>query len=200
VPEDDEASLIAELQRRSHAAWSAAGHRHLGEVFGFVFRLSGDDRAAAEELTQETWLEAIECIDHCDPARGRFRNWLFGIARRRVALHLRRRAGRKDFYLLDDCTGDLETAEILPQDVLEHVERAEAVRAALLVLPEDRRTALLCKYVQGLSVEAIANRLGKTAKAVESLLTRAREQMRSLLCGYAVSLDGMAEADKDTRT
>ena len=199
MPEDDEAGLIAELQRRSHAAWSTAVHRHLGEVYGFVFRLSGDDRAAAEELTQETWLEAIESIDHCDPARGRFRNWLFGIARRRVALHLRRKTGRKDLHLLDDCMEDLETAEILPQDVLEQVERAEAVRAALLVLSEDRRTALLCKYVQGLSVEAIAKRLGKTAKAVESLLTRARDQMRSLLGGYASSHDGMAEADKETR-
>jgi len=199
VPEDDEASLIAELTRRSHAAWSDAVDRHLGEVYGFVFRLSGDDRTTAEELTQETWLEAIESIDHCDPARGSFRNWLFGIARCRVALHLRRRAGRKDLHLLDDCMEDPETAEILPQDVLEQVERAGAVRAALLVLPEDRPTALLCKYVQGLSVESIAVRLGKTAKAVESLLTRARAQMRSLLCGYAATLDGMAEADKDTK-
>jgi RNA polymerase sigma-70 factor (ECF subfamily) len=199
VPDDDEASLIAELKRRSHTAWTFAVDRNLGEVYGFVFRLSGDDRAVAEELTQETWLEAIENIDQCDPARGRFRNWLFGIARRRVALNIRRRAGRKDLHLLDDCMEDLETAAILPQDVLEQVERAGAVRAALLVLSEDRRTVLVCKYVEGLSVEVIAGRLGKTAKAVESLLTRARGQMRSLLGGYPATLDGMAEADKDTK-
>src|ERR1017187_10001733 len=54
VPDIDEASLIADLKRGTRAAWSAAVDRHLGEVYGFVFHLSGDDRAAAEELTQET--------------------------------------------------------------------------------------------------------------------------------------------------
>jgi len=196
VPDNDEASLIADLKRGAHAAWSAAVDRHLGEVYGFVFHLSGDDRAAAEELTQETWLEAIESIDHCDPARGRFRNWLLGIARRRVALHFRRRAGRKDLRLLGDGMEemiDLEKGPILPEDTLVQVERAAAVRAALLVLPEDRRTVLLCKYVEGLSVEAIAARLGRTAKAVESLLMRAREQMRSLLGGYLAACDEWQE-------
>jgi len=45
---------------------------------------------------------------------------------------------------------------------------------------------LLWKYVEGLSVETIATRMGRTAKAVESLLSRTREQMRVLLCGYVV--------------
>jgi len=187
VPDNDEASLIADLKRGAHAAWSAAVDRHLGEVYGFVFHLSGDDRAAAEELTQETWLEAIKSIDHFDSARGRFRNWLLGIARRRVALHFRRRAGRKDLQLLGDCMEEIfdsESGPILPEDVLVQVERAAAVRAALLVLPEDRRTVLMCKYVEGISVDAIADRLGRTTKSVESLLMRAKGQIRSLLGGH----------------
>ena len=55
-----------------------------------------------------------------------------------------------------------------------------------MVLPDDRRKVLLGKYVEGLSVEAIAIRMGRTAKAVESLLSRAREQMRALLRGYVM--------------
>jgi RNA polymerase sigma-70 factor (ECF subfamily) len=88
---------------------------------------------------------------------------------------------------------DLEGISILPADVLEQVERKSAVRAALLVLPEDRRGVLVGKYVEGLSVETIATRMGKTPKAVESLLSRARQQMRDLLGGYMTPLDGERE-------
>jgi RNA polymerase sigma-70 factor (ECF subfamily) len=164
----DQASLLADLKRGSRAAWSAAVDRHLGNVYGLVFHLSGNDRGTAEELTQETWLEAIGSIGHCDPARGCFRNWLLGIARRRVALHFRRKAARKDSFSLGDCRAeDPQAGAILPLDVLEQVERASAIRAALLVLAEDRRGALLYKYLEGLSVEMIAVWLGRSTKAVE---------------------------------
>lgn len=189
--EDEQSSLIAALKQREPAAWNGVVDHHLGAVYGFVFHLSGNDRAVAEELTQEAWLEAVASIDRCDPARGCFRNWLLGIARRRVALHFRQRAGRKELRLLGDGMEELEeleTSAVLPQDVLEQVERAVVVRAALLVLSEDRRTALVWKYIDGLSVEAMAARLGRTTKAVESLLMRARAQMRALLGGYLSDL------------
>ena len=54
----------------------------------------------------------------------------------------------------------------------------------MLLLPDDRREVLTWKYVEGLPVDTIAARMGKTAKAVESLLSRARQQMRDLLRGY----------------
>ena len=66
------------------------------------------------------------------------------------------------------------------------MERTSVVRAAMLVLSEDRRQVLIWKYVEGFSVDAIAVRLGRTAKAVESLLSRTREQMRALLRGYVM--------------
>jgi RNA polymerase sigma-70 factor (ECF subfamily) len=74
----------------------------------------------------------------------------------------------------------------LPEDVLEGVERNSVVRAAILVLPDDRREVLLCKYVEGLSVDSIAIRMGRTAKAVESLLSRSREQLREQLRWYTM--------------
>jgi len=78
--------------------------------------------------------------------------------------------------------------------VLEQVERTSVVRAAMLVLPGDRREVLVGKYVEGLSVETIAARMGRTPKAVESLLSRARQQMRHLLGGYMTPLGREQEA------
>jgi RNA polymerase sigma-70 factor (ECF subfamily) len=184
---DDQSSLITALKRRDRSAWRAAVDRHLHEVYGFVFHLVGGDRGVAEDLNQETWLEAVDCIDKCDAARGSFRNWLFGIARKRVALHYRRRIlVGNPMWLGDGLSEAPETGDVcvLPQDVLEQAERGAVVRAAMLLLPHDRREALVEKYVQGLSVETIARRTGKTAKAIESLLSRAREQARGLLGGY----------------
>ena len=192
MADDEQSNLITVLKQRDRSAWSAAVDRHLHEVYGFVFHLVGGDRAVAEDLNQETWLEALDGIDQCNAAQGSFRNWLFGIARKRVALHYRRRALAGNPTSLSGQFG--EAAErgdisVLPEDVLEQVEQRSVVRAAMLLLPDDRREVLLGKYVEGLSVETIAIRMGRTAKAVESLLSRAREQMRGLLGGYMMPRD-----------
>ena len=186
MADDEQSTLITVLKQRDRSAWSAAVDRHLHEVYGFVFHLVGGDRTVAEDLNQETWLEALDGIDQCDATRGSFRNWLFGIARRRVALYYRRRAlagNATSFSGQFEESAELGEISVLPKDVLEQVEQRAVVRAAVLVLPDDRRKALIWKYVEGLSVETIAIRLGRTAKAVESLLSRAREQMRGLLRG-----------------
>ena len=180
MADDDQSSLITALKQRDRSAWSMAVERHLHEVYGFVFHLVGGDRAVAEDLNQETWLEALDGIERCDGARGDFRNWLFGIARNRVALHYRRRVSSEVFV-------ESEDTSLLPEDVLEQVEETSVVRAAMLLLPADRREALVGKYIEGLSVGAIALRMEKTAKAVESLLSRARQQMRDLLRPYMTS-------------
>ena len=143
---DDQSSLITALKQRDRSAWSVAVDRHLHEVYGFVFHLVGGDRTVAEDLNQETWLEAMDAIDHCDATRGNFRNWLFGIARKRVALHYRRRTLAGNPAPLGDQfeeSAELEDISVLPEDVLEQVERTSVVRAAILVLPDDRRKALL---------------------------------------------------------
>lgn len=198
---DDPSSLITALKQRDRSTWSAAVDRHLHEVYGFVFHLVGGDRAVAEDVNQETWLEALDGIDQCDATRGSFRNWLFGIARKRVALHYRRRALTGNPMSLCgqfEEAAELGDSSILPKDVLEQVERVSVVRAAILLLPDDRREVLLWKYVQGLSVETIAVRMGRTAKAVESLLSRAREQMRGLLGGYMMPCGDGRQVSKES--
>lgn len=183
----EQSSLITALKQRDRSAWSVAVDRHLPEVYGFVFHLVGGDRSVSEDLNQETWLEALNGIDQCDASRGSFRNWLFGIARKRVAMYYRRRALTGNPTSLSDQFGEvaeLGDISVLPEDVLEQVEQRSVVRAAMLVLPSDRRQVLLWKYVEGLSVQTIATRMGKTVKAVESLLSRTREQVRGLLRGY----------------
>ena len=176
---DSETRLALALVRRDRTLWAAMYDRHVGAVFGLVYHLVGGDRDVAEDVNQEVWLLAIEQIDRFDPGRGAFRDWLLGIARHR-ALRRRRRDHGSPFEPPPDAPGDA----LPPPELLEGVERADLVRAALLCLHDDRRRALLDKYAEGLSVAEIAARTGRSAKAVESLLSRARAQLRALLRPY----------------
>jgi RNA polymerase sigma-70 factor (ECF subfamily) len=73
---------------------------------------------------------------------------------------------------------------LLPPDVIGAIERADAVRAALAELGAENRGVLLGKYVDGRSVDQLAQQFGRSPKAIESLLSRARGRMRQLLAWY----------------
>ena len=182
---DDEHRLLRAMARRERHAWSVMYERHAWEVFGFIFHLVGGCGPLAEELHQEVWLKALESFKHFDSRRGSFRDWLFGIARHRVSRHYR--------HLARDptaCNGQREAvheidAGALPApELLEDRERTSIIRAALLRLSRDHKDVLLKKYGDGLSIQEIADHSGRTPKAVESLLSRARDQLRTLLRPY----------------
>jgi RNA polymerase sigma-70 factor (ECF subfamily) len=180
---DDEDRWIRGMGGGDRAAWSAMYDRHVGDVFGFLHHLVGGDRALAEELNQDVWLTAVQGFDRFDPLKGKFRDWLFGIARHRVSRHYRSLAPRP---AVDDGTDpDGEDAGALPPpELLEEVERAQIVRAALVRIDPEYRDVLVGKYLDGRSVAEIADRTGRSAKAVESMLSRARGRLRELLRPY----------------
>ena len=186
MADDAELRLALELKGRDAGAWARTYDCHANDVFAFIAHLLHRDKAVAEEIHQDTWLAALAGIDAFEVGRGALRAWIFGIARRQVALHYRRRSG----VSLGDVDGPMaiaiatEERAILPADVLERVERGDAVRAALAELSSDARSVLLGKYVEGQSVDDLAARLGRSPKAIESLLSRARAQMRALLHWY----------------
>jgi RNA polymerase sigma-70 factor (ECF subfamily) len=176
---DDEPRLVRAMARRDRTAWNVMYERHVRDVFGLVYHLVGGDRHVAEDVNQEVWLLAIERFERFDPGRGGFRDWLLGIARHRALRHHRRTPAPAVEGWPDDLSRGLP-----PPELLEGRERADVVRAALLCLHDGCRNVLLAKYADGLSVAEIAGRTGRTAKAVESLLSRARSQLRALLQPY----------------
>jgi RNA polymerase sigma-70 factor (ECF subfamily) len=178
--------LHESLQRRDAAAWDEVYEEHVRELYGFVFRLVRGDPQAAADLFQDTWLDALGHVGQFDPKRGELRCWLFGIARRRVALHWRQRLAHGGTAAVAGAEIPVEVLDgaVVPYDVIEHLEQAAVVQASLLALPPERRQVLVEKYVEELSVAQIAARTGKSPKAVESLLSRAREQFRALLRWY----------------
>jgi RNA polymerase sigma-70 factor (ECF subfamily) len=147
---------------RSYVHWRCAGLHDL-----------------ADEVVQETWLTAVRRMREFDPAQGRFAAWLCGIAANliRNGLRGRRRQARPVRRLIGDWPATDSAAE-------SH-ERSERIAGALSELPLRYEQVLRAKYLDGLSVQAIAGQWGETPKAVESLLTRARQAFREAYQGVA---------------
>jgi RNA polymerase sigma-70 factor, ECF subfamily len=178
----DSPASFDRLRRRDGAAWSDECLQHSPDLYGFIFRLLAGDQSVADDVLQEVWLEAMRRIGSFDPTRGAFRAWLIEIARRQVAGVWRKRsahpppAGLEFVSQADD--------RLLPLEVMEQLDRAALVRAALLALPPDRSAVLTARYLDDLPVMEIAAREKKSVKAIESLLTRARNDLRRLLGPY----------------
>jgi RNA polymerase sigma-70 factor (ECF subfamily) len=159
-------------------AWRSLYADAFDNLRAYVHWRCAELRDLADEVVQETWLTAVRRIRAFDPERGSFAAWLRGIAANVVRNHLRRREHRNGQVLRE------EQATTAPAEApLEKREDAERVARALAKLPEHYEMVLRAKYLDGQSVAAIAEGRGETVKAIESLLTRARQAFRETYLG-----------------
>ncbi|PTB21109.1 RNA polymerase sigma-70 factor [Trinickia symbiotica] len=182
--EDPDAELVARVGRSDPAAARELVARKLPRVIALAQRMLGD-RMEAEDVAQETFVRAWKQAPHWRPGEARFDTWLH-----RVALNLcyDRLRARRELPSADDAesatglAGAIEEAgEPALDATLEAREEGARVRAALAALPVRQREALVLGYYQELSNIEAAGLMGITVEALESLLSRARRNMRALL-------------------
>jgi RNA polymerase sigma-70 factor (ECF subfamily) len=121
----------------------------------------------ADEIVQDVWLTAVRRVRSFRPEQGPFAGWLRGIAANVIRNRLRQRRRPEP----------LGGQEAAPDPVTDR-DRAEAIAVVLAELPPHYESVLRAKYLDGLSVQAIGELSGDSPKAVESLLTRARQAFR----------------------
>jgi RNA polymerase sigma-70 factor, ECF subfamily len=146
-------------------------------------RLSGDDDAA-EEVVQATMTRAVLKLRTYRGEAAMF-TWLCTLCRREISARRERSGIAQRVSLIDDEPDTRATLEALaastndnPETQLRKRELSRLVQATLEHLPGRYADALEWKYLQGLTIEEIAHRLGLGYKATESLLTRARQAFR----------------------
>jgi RNA polymerase sigma-70 factor (ECF subfamily) len=180
-----DAGILDEFQsafadETSFRAWY---DRMLPRIYAFVASRCGGPGPLAEELTQQTFIEATRRRASFD-GRSDVTTWICAIARHKVADHFRRqeREERRRLRLIVrevQPTGD-------PDAWLASDER-DAIERAIRTLPAAQRAALVFRHLDGLSIREIAGLLHRTDSAVESLLARAREGFRN---AYEGRIDG----------
>lgn len=140
-------------------------------VYGFIFGRVGGNPSVAEDLVQETLLEAVRS-SHTFRGDSALTTWLCTIARRRVARFYD--SERK----ADVTRAGLSLVRDVPDHAEEDIDRADEVLRALGRLSAMHRQVLVMKYLDEMHVSEIAAELGKTKVQVQSLLQRARESLR----------------------
>lgn len=163
---------LAVQARRDPDAFGELYERYVERIHGFVYaRLR--HRPTGEDLTAEVFFKALRAIEQYQPGRP-FRAWLFQIAANTVIDHLRR---RRAAVPLEDAADQASQGPAVEDHALARAELAQ-VQAALEMLNEGQRTALLLRLALDMSTAEIATSMGRSEGAVKLLIHRGLQAVR----------------------
>jgi RNA polymerase sigma-70 factor (ECF subfamily) len=171
--------LLARLARRDEAAFAELIRHHFDRIYRIAWRVLGG-AADAEDVAQEAFLKAYRALASFrgDSA---FYTWLYRIAintAKNALVSNRRRPVDFDLDLQDpeqyDRHARLKEGDT-PEGVLLTEEIRSVVEKAMEQLPEDLRTAIVLRELEGLSYEEIAEAMDCPVGTVRSRIFRARE-------------------------
>ncbi|MGH7746471.1 MAG: RNA polymerase sigma factor [Candidatus Dormibacteria bacterium] len=169
--------LVAEVLRKDRKATAEFVGRYADHVYGYVRRRLIPRADLVDDLVQEVFLAAWENLG---TFRGEstLRSWLLGIARHKVEDHYRKRLREAQLQEEDEVPAS-EPASLLDLEEVHAKQLAgQRTREILAELPEIYGTILLWKYWEKRSLREIAVQTGRTEKAIERLLARARDQFK----------------------
>ena len=159
---------------------------HVDGLYAFVLYRVGNDATVAEDVVQDTFLQAMDRLAEYEPNRGSIRNWLITLSRNVIRKQLAQRPkGAEDLGAMWDRI-DRALLEVfkaldespLTDEVLARQETRELVNMTIANLPDPYGSVLQRKYVGGESLADLAVSLSVSEDAVKSLLARARRAFR----------------------
>jgi RNA polymerase sigma-70 factor (ECF subfamily) len=190
---DRDRSLVEEA-RRDPANFDALYRKYLPQVYSFAY-YELHDHHAAEDATERVFMQALAALpkfeeradSFADPSgsgsdkqASTFRVWLFRIARNVIA-NERRRERRRPVAPLDEAYNLPAGGDVVEAAALR--EAGSVAWQAVARLPEDRRRAIVLRFVDEMSTAEIAEILGRSEGAVRVLLHRALRSVAADLRG-----------------
>lgn len=175
--ERSDRELVAEVLRKDRKATAEFVERHADGVYSYVRRRLIPHVELVEDLVQEVFLSAWENLDKF---RGDapLRNWLLGIARHKVEDHYRQRLREVQLPEEDEVPQSEPTTFHDADELLAKGQASRRTWGILASLPEMYGVILLWRYWEERSLREIAEHTGRTEKAIERLLARARYQFK----------------------
>lgn len=185
VPDDE---LVRRVQAGNSEAFEELVRRYERRVYSITYRLLGNEQDASEAL-QDAFLRAYRFIAKFE-FKSSFFTWLYRIATN-VSLSKLRKRPRIETISLDapaNAAGDLPLEipdeKYTPERLMQQRELRAAMKAAVDGLPEDYRSVVVLRDLEGLTNEEAGKVLNLSVAAVKSRLHRGRLVLRSKLAKY----------------
>lgn len=180
--------LIKLLKEGNESAFKTIVEKWQDMVFNTCMGLV-QDANDAEDVAQEVFIQVYESVEQFK-GESKFSTWLYRIAVTKSLDHLRKKKRKKRFAFLQSLFGVNEEEVIQdpefhhPGVKLENKEQAAVLFKAISKLPDNQKAAFTLHKLEGLSYQEVAEALSTTVSSVESLMHRARGNLRKILTDY----------------
>jgi RNA polymerase sigma factor (sigma-70 family) len=180
-----ETVLIEQLKKGDEAAFKTIVELWQDMVYNTVLGIVQNE-ADAEDITQEVFIKVFEQVSSFK-GESKFSTWLYRIATTRALDFLRSKKRKKRFGFVKSLFGTSHEEEPKLADFqhpgvrLDNKERSAVLFKAIDQLPENQRLAFTLHKVEGLSYQEVSEVMNTTVSAVESLMSRAKVNLRKEL-------------------
>lgn len=180
--------LIEQLKNGDEAAFKAIVTTWQDMVFNTAIGIL-QNAEDAEDVAQEVFLQVYESI-HSFKGESKFSTWLYRITVTKSMDHIRRKKRKKRFAGIQALFGLNNEPVYDPPDFhhpginLDNKERAAILMKAVKNLPENQHIAFTLHKMEGLSYQEVSEVMNTTVSSVESLLHRAKNNLRKSLEKY----------------
>ncbi|MBI4540717.1 MAG: sigma-70 family RNA polymerase sigma factor [Gemmatimonadetes bacterium] len=185
----DDKELVKVARTGRDAAYRELLSRYERPVFSLVCRMVRD-RAAAEDLAQETFVRVFNSLDSYDPSY-KLSSWIFKIANNLAIDHLRRRkvetlsihgSPHAETQEEEEQTRiTVEAAGETPEQYVAHRELGGHIDRAIGELRPEYRAAITLRHLEGYSYEEIAQVMDVPLGTVKTYIHRARSELKEKL-------------------
>jgi RNA polymerase sigma-70 factor, ECF subfamily len=189
LSQETDLEIVKRCQIGEKTAFQELVKRFQKNVFALLYQLAPEWRDL-NDLSQEVFIRVYRGIHNLRNPKI-FRSWLNQIVLNLFYDELRKRPRRIKTVSMDqsyeDDSGESEfykeikDSKLKPDEIISNMETRDAIKTAMAQLPEQFRTAIVLRELQGLQYEEIAELLGCALGTVKSRIWRARERLQVIL-------------------
>lgn len=184
----DERILVERLKQRDEAAFKIIVETWQDMVFNTALGIV-QNAEDAEDIAQEVFVQVYQSVNSFK-GDSKFSTWMYRITITKSLDHERRKKRKKRFAFVKSIFGDESQIVVHPPDfnhpgvALDKKEDAGALMGAIKELPENQKVAFTLHKVEGLSYQEVSEVMKTTVSSVESLIHRAKNNLKKKLEEY----------------